>query len=289
MAGKTRNWMFTLNNPDTEKELEWPLNVKGAWWQLEKGEQGTLHYQGYLELRNPCKLAGVKEIQCLQGAHFEPRRGSKRQAIKYCSKEETRVAGPYVYGETETEQGQRSDIDEFCKAVQDGLKESDAIFSFPGMVAKYPRFVKSFFEACRVRRLPAIGLVPREGWQTELFEYLKTEPHPRQILWFSDHTGATGKSTFANSTPDAYVVTPGKHADIVYAYNFERIVFFDWPRDAEDRFPYSVAESFKNGYFLSTKYEVRRVRFSVPHVVVFSNNDPDLLKLSFDRFVIKRI
>lgn len=288
---KTRNWCFTLNNPESTQP-DWPVCVKAAWWQLEKGENGTPHLQGYLELNAPVSLSSMVKMECLKGAHFEPRRGPRRKAIDYCKKEESRVDGPWEYGDTEVTQGQRSDIDDFCKDAKNGMKEADVIFSHPGIVAKYPRFVRSYYEALRVRQLASVSFVPREGWQSDLWNLLATEPHPRKVYWFSNQVGNAGKSTFAVSyaaTHPAYIVTPGKHADILFAYGFERVVFFDWPRDAEDRFPYSVVESFKNGYFLSTKYDVRRCRFAIPHVVVFSNTTPDLTKLSMDRFEIKHI
>lgn len=289
---RSRNWVFTLNNP-ISREPDWPVTVKAATWQYEVGSSGTPHLQGYIEMVNPTGLTGMKKMKCIKGAHFEPRRGTREQAIAYANKEETRVEGPWTYGVFEEfGPGRRSDIDEFCKAAEDGLKESDVIFSFPGIVAKYPRFVASFYEALRVRQLPQIEFVPRPGWQIRLWELLTQEPHPRQIHWFSDSVGNAGKSTFATAyaaTNSAYIVTPGKYADILYAYRFERVVFFDWPRDADDRFPYSVVESFKNGYFLSTKYDVRRCRFSTPHVVVFSNSLPDQSKLSIDRFIINEI
>lgn len=289
---RSRNWVFTLNNP-ASTEPEWPVSVKAATWQLECGSNGTRHLQGYIEMYNPTGLSGMKKIACIKGAHFEPRRGTREQAIAYANKEDTRVDGPWSYGVFEEQSpGRRSDLDEFCKAAEEGMKESDAIFSFPSIVAKFPRFVASFYEALRVRQLPVVEFTPREGWQIQLWTLLETEPDARKVYWFSDRIGNAGKSTFATSyaaTKSAYIVTPGKYADILYAYRFERVVFFDWPRDADDRFPYSVVESFKNGYFLSTKYDVRRCRFSVPHVVVFSNCLPDMSKLSLDRFEIKEI
>lgn len=49
-----------------------------------------------------------------------------------------------------------------------------------------------------------------------------------------------------------FVVTGGKYNDIYHAYDQQSVVFFDWPRSQEEAFPYSVVETFKNGYFLST-------------------------------------
>lgn len=46
-APQSRRWCFTLNNPvpgDREDVLGWNANY--IVFQLEKGEEGTLHYQG---------------------------------------------------------------------------------------------------------------------------------------------------------------------------------------------------------------------------------------------------
>ena len=51
--GKQRHWLFTLNNPDIlpdeylEKAKAWK-DLRYIIFQLEKGEQGTEHYQGYV-------------------------------------------------------------------------------------------------------------------------------------------------------------------------------------------------------------------------------------------------
>lgn len=93
-----RSWCFTLNNPQVV-----PLNlqitpenkIKLLVYQLEQVQ--CPHLQGYLELTSPRRMSFVKKI--IPGAHFEKRRGTKRQAIEYVSKEETRVQGPWILPE----------------------------------------------------------------------------------------------------------------------------------------------------------------------------------------------
>lgn len=287
-----RNWCFTINNPEGLLVFD-PEYVKACWYQEEVGESGTHHFQGYIEMLAPASLTFMKTMDGFETAHLERRRGTRQQAIQYCSKE-PRLGGPYLYGSTDdlAGTGTRTDLEQFVQAAKDGLSFDQSFDDFPSIHAKYPRFVSSVYERLRNSQLPPIPtFVPTKPWQSELIATLGEQPDSRKIYWYYDQLGNAGKSYFANnfSCDRSYVVTPGKHADIVYAYRFEPFVFFDWPRDAQERFPYSVAESFKNGYFLSTKYEVRRVRFAVPHVIVFSNFEPDLTKLSIDRFEIKRL
>lgn len=134
-------------------------------------------------------------------------------------------------------------------------------------------------------------LIPREGWQFDLVEYLNGDVDARKVIWHYDLTGNSGKSYFSTryKKKSSYLVTGGKNQDIYYAYNYEQVVIFDLPRAKEEYVPYDVMESFKNGYFLSTKYECKPVRFNPPHVIIFANFHPDMTKLSYDRWEIKEI
>jgi len=85
---QSRNWCFTLNNP-AESEINfddplWNNQVTFAVYMLETGENGTKHYQGYLELRSSRR---INYLKCrLPRAHFEARKGTREQAVLYCVK-----------------------------------------------------------------------------------------------------------------------------------------------------------------------------------------------------------
>jgi len=98
----SRNWCFTVNNPaDTDYPESWQLDyVKNMIYQVEIGENGTLHLQGYLELKNPRNLTWLKR-QMHSTAHFERRKGTRSQAVDYCAKEESRLAPPKIWGAKE--------------------------------------------------------------------------------------------------------------------------------------------------------------------------------------------
>jgi len=226
-------------------------------------------------------------------AHLEVAKGSPSQNKDYCSKPEGRESGPFEFGEMKGGSGTRNDISDFVDRVKSGtITEKEIVEEYGNIVAKYPRFVD------RVQRLYAEPtrevFVARPGWQLDLCLVLNGPVDKRKVIWYWEHSGNVGKSYFAlnfsiGSGGFGYVVTGGRHADIFYAYRNEPIVFFDWARDQEESFPYRVVEAFKNGYFLNTKYESVARRFSVPHVVVFSNFPPDRSKLSIDRWEIKEI
>lgn len=88
----SRNWCFTLNNPGIgESPKLWTTkwnNIKLITAQLELGKNGTLHYQGYLEVNQPCRIAALKS-NLSERAHWEKRMGSRLQALQYVTKEDT--------------------------------------------------------------------------------------------------------------------------------------------------------------------------------------------------------
>lgn len=74
--GRHRNWVFTLNHPAhaLTPELDF-VGSKATFmsWQLEVGDNGVDHYQGYVELDSPVSLAQMHQLgnHMLLGAHFE--------------------------------------------------------------------------------------------------------------------------------------------------------------------------------------------------------------------------
>ena len=57
-------WCFTINNP-VERDMFWTdgdvlAQLKYIVVQLEKGEQGTVHYQGFLILKNKKRMTWLR-------------------------------------------------------------------------------------------------------------------------------------------------------------------------------------------------------------------------------------
>ena len=91
---KARAWIFTINNPtEADDPMEW--DVRFVVWQKERGEEGTEHYQGYVECSRQQRMTAMKKINAR--AHWAIRRGTQEEAIAYCEKEETRIDGPDRY------------------------------------------------------------------------------------------------------------------------------------------------------------------------------------------------
>lgn len=132
---RARAWLWTLNNPnnnetviDLENLFSTQDIVRYAIFQLEQGEKGTLHYQGYVELTRPQRLSWMKG-NLLRRAHWENRRGTRVQARDYCQKEESRVEGPWEVGDwLAGGQGARTDITALKRRVTKGDNIRDIIF-----------------------------------------------------------------------------------------------------------------------------------------------------------------
>jgi len=95
---KSTNWLVTHNNPkvDPKEYLEaWLPLCKYVNGQLEKGEEGTVHIQAYISLKQQSRLAHLKKKD--PHAHFEPVKFDNG-ASAYCLKEDTRVDGPWEFG-----------------------------------------------------------------------------------------------------------------------------------------------------------------------------------------------
>ena len=281
--------MFTLNNPEA------PLPVHDAEkyvvWQKEKGENGTEHFQGYVEFSKALTLGQMKAW--LPRAHFEPRRGSREQARDYAMKEDTRVDGPWERGEFKQSRGQRSDITEALDFIKGGGSKREVFEQFPEIAAKFPRFVDQALQFAREDKTAKIMILePRYPWQEKMLEMVEQEPDPRGILWVYDEEGNKGKTYMSKHLVDkygAFYSNGGKGVDICYAYQGERIAVFDYVRDSKEFVNYGVIEQLKNGILFSHKYESGMKRFNVPHVVIMANFMPEREKFSADRLVVIKI
>lgn len=177
--GIFKNWVFTLNNPQEDSEtlmnLLSPLSGY-CIFQKEQGSNGTQHYQGYIQFTVRKRLTAAKSI--LPRAHWEVARGSPQQCKDYCSKEETRLDGPYETGHM-TVQGQRRDIEDFRDSILEGKCDLDLLEEHCKQVAQFPvlfRLSELRLASREMRnRLSAVSL--------ELQEAERPEQQPNFQAW----------------------------------------------------------------------------------------------------------
>ena len=248
-----RRWCFTWNNPTkTGEELSGVLNqvCKFFVFQKEKGEQGTEHFQGYLEYASQRKFRTVKAH--IHGTcHLEKAKGNQKACVVYCTKQDTRIEGPWT--------------------------------NQPGIVEKHvPIPVADPLEGKE--------LLPWQNMLTQVLED-EPDPRKIYWIWEeTGGVGKTtfAKSLCIRNKKCIYV--GGKANDVKCAIGAldikPTIVLWDVPRSAENYVSYAGMEQVKNGIFFSGKYESAMFIMNNPHVVVFANFEPDRSKLSGDRWVV---
>lgn len=197
------------------------------------------------------KRARPTELKLNKKIHWEKCKGNERENIMYCSKD---------YREKKTL----------------NIYKSDNV--------NIPRPLKIINEL--------------KEWQQSILDLVKVEPDDRKIIWIYENIGNVGKSAFSKYLVvkyDALYITEGKKSDvinIVYNYilnNDLNILILDIPRDNGNKCSYKSLEEIKNGLICNTKYETGNKVINAPHIIVFSNEPPDLEKFSKDRWDIYEI
>jgi len=142
VSKQAQSWMFTINNPtEADDPRKWD-DVRYVTWQLEKGDEGTPHLQGYVEWTKNRRLSGCKKIN--SRAHWDIRMGTQQQAIDYCTKSDTRVDGPWEEGEKGKGQGKRSDLDAVCALIKEGKSIKDVADEYGPLYVQYGRGLRDF-------------------------------------------------------------------------------------------------------------------------------------------------
>lgn len=156
------------------------------------------------------------------GVHCEICRGSEQQCVDYCSKEESRVAGPWQYGER-AQPGKRNDVSRVREIIEEGggmrgvAREATSYQSI--------RVAESILKYCEKGR----------DFETE-------------VRWYSGSTGSGKTRSALEEFPDAWV--SGKNLKWFEGYDAHEVVIVDdFRRDfctfhellrICDRYPYRV-------------------------------------------------
>lgn len=281
-------WCFTLNNysldhEDTLKAVPSTYLVYGK----EKGDSGTPHLQGFIIFPKPKRLSALKKID--PTAHWEAAKGTSQQAADYCKKE----GDFYEVGTFPSSSGKRSDLVSFQDLVKSGVTDTKRLREeMPEVMAKYPRYAADYIRD--QAPVPVLPDHPLRPWQEELSATLALPPDDRTVVFIVDETGNAGKSWFAKrytrDHSDAFLMRPGKHADMAYVVPpMVRVLFLDCTRTQVEFMPYTFLEELKDGYVMSTKYECCQKTYEKMHVVVLMNQFPDMEKLSADRYDVRDI
>lgn len=250
-------WCFTLNNhTDGDVEsLKTKFNYVCKWWRFQEeiGSKGTPHLQGVCCFKNKLRLTQLKD-NLSNKAHWEASRSSAANA--YCSKSDTATGRFWESNNIpKTKTPEKKPI--FTQKVNKDMLRPHQI-----------EIADKYLKEC-------------EMWS-------------RIIDWYWEQKGGWGKSTLCKYLIDNCnaIVLSGSVADAVngfFSYVMKNetvppIVVFDIPRCNQGHISYNAIEQIKNGCIFNTKFETGMLRFDTPHVIVFSNEEPEYEKLSTDRW-----
>lgn len=250
---RSRAYAITLNNY-SEQEYE-NLRHKAqevcSEWGLGKeiGTNGTPHIQGFLRFKNPTEFSVVKSWN--ERMHIEKCRGNLKQNIAYCSKD-----GNY--------EGTHDK-----KTEQEKIKEK--------ILKQYENVIW-------------------KEWQQKIINIICEKANNRTINWVFDPIGNQGKTFLRKFLALKYqcLICDGKKDNILNQLKVKcidnneniEIVICDIPRHNQDFINYGILEQLKDGHVYSGKYEGAEIWLEDVHVIVFSNQMPDLSKFSEDRWNI---
>lgn len=245
---RSRAWFFTKDNATEETTAQFQYYFDNSCeceyvYQFERSESGMYHLQGVIRFKNP--RANWPEIE----AHWERCR-NWRQAVKYCTKIDTRVDGPWT-----NIKGLK-----FRKTVKD-------VIEINGPNRHQEEMMKVIESEESDRVITWIYDQGKTGKTTLIKHYL---------LKSKRNIAVGGK------TRDAIMLI----SQLLEQNIDPNIVFFSLTRSREQYVSYDAIEQIKDGMAVSTKYECNCLVFNSPKVVVMANYRPDESKLTEDRWKI---
>lgn len=249
---QARNYVFTLFGSDSEPEGPAPLCPEDfpKWlsymvYQREVcPDTGRVHFQGYIELAGKHSMVQLHGVAGLEHAHFEVRRGTQGQARDYAMKADTRVEGPWEYGELKA-QGKRSDLEDIKVLVDCNTPILQIWEQHYGSMIRYHRSVKEYKRIKTAKR----------NWVTNIIIIIG----PSGI----------GKSRLAREmAADAYWKPPGKWWD---DYDGHSTVIWD---EFSGQYPFRELLRILDSSPLSVESKGSYVQFVADTVIFTSNFGP---------------
>lgn len=272
-------WMFTFNNPTVLTPEAWKHKPLYVVWQLEKGAQGTEHYQGYAVWDKKVNLSGAKK--CLPKAHWDRRNGTHDQAKHYvtkpvedcecrhCTGESERLDGPWTYGDDSDvplKKGQRSDLINVKRKIDEGTSMKELFEdeeTLPTMIRHHRAFkVYKRFKSTK------------RNWETE-------------IITLIGETG-TGKTAWARQNyPDLYSCPHAKGSGTYWDdYDEHEVVLVD--EMYGNRFSMGFLLGLTDRYPFTVPVHGGSVNFC-PKIIIFTSNaQPDDWYTSVDSITQER-
>ena len=148
---------------------------------------------------------------------------------------------------------------------------------------------------------PYMVNIELKPWQRYIDRIIRQDSDDRTIRWFWEPLGGAGKTTFQKwlfLNREGVMVICGKATDMKNAVieyeekhsELPKIVLVNIPRCQDtDHISWQGIEEIKDMFFFSPKYHGGQICGKPPHVLLFSNQEPPMHKLSPDRWQVVRI
>lgn len=251
-----RTWFFTSYRPleDPPKYVE--DKVAYLVYQRESGnEEHREHWQGYIRFHEAVRLK-VAQTYIGENAHCEVPRFNEPICRAYCTKEETRVAGPYEFGKYRPIVGQESStMAQVMLRIREGASMKDIEEQFPAVALQYHNVIEKKIEA----RDEDINPPPEE------------RSVQVQVLVGKSGVGKSYRVRHKYRIPkDCYKVAKGR--DPFGRYKGQKVIFFD--EFAYWRWEYDYFNDLLDeGYLeLDARYKGRGAHYD--KVIICTNKHP---------------
>jgi hypothetical protein len=262
---KVRHWCFTAFETDDETVQclkDWASageHVRYLVFGFEVCSQ-TLrpHLQGYVEVFYPKRLNWMRNNPKPNNWHWEPRRGSQKEAADYCKK----AGEAWEFGSMATPRGGEEDTWAVtAQRIRRHARWEDVLKD--NLLARFVCKAFSWAQAVHAARhepLPFPLNLDKPGflWQGKIARFiLGTKADDRTIHWIYDSKGCRGKSKLGQFLIRNCGALKVAHdlKSLASMYDGQTIAIVDVPR-AEQFANYEGLEQLKEAYLLQTKYEV---------------------------------
>lgn len=258
---KSRKWCWTLAARNDAEADDWCLNaapdhlpipfpdgVEYCIYQVECSESNLIHLQGFSYYKNAVSFRRAK-LDISKRAHVESARGTVEECVRYCSKWDTAVQGPFEYGKAPT-QGRRTDWHDAREIVCSGGTDREVMDLHPNLAPNWRGIEKM-----------------REIYQ----EHPLRRDMTCVYLWGDTNVGKTHRARM--NYPEAYFVR-GKYVEgkLFDNYKGEEVLILDewkhdeWPLTAMN----AILDPF--GYWITCRYANRWTCWKL--VIITANYDP---------------
>lgn len=249
MSQRFRNICVTSFNTNEDYLDEIKLVSRYVVWQLEKCPTSLkCHFQIYIQLKNQMRFSGIKSL--LPGAHIEGACGDPISNKKYCTKDESRIDGPWEFGEMKAS-GKRNDLEAIAHKILN--KDFDATQVAECYPSQFIRYHKGFDKLIQIR------------------DAKKQEFRKLDVIIYWGGAGS-GKTRAATSISDDYYMLDNSGDTLWFdGYAGESVLIID---DFYGWIKYNYLLRMLDGYILRCPIKGGFIYAKWKTVVITSNNPP---------------